>query len=242
MYLKILYNALAKITPRSFFRLKKIKEIPIIKSIYKKDTFFFIQIGANDGILHDPINYYINKYGWKGIFVEPVNQYFNKLKKTYAENEGLLFENSAVSNKNEKKKIYKVKENVKHIADWYQGIASFDKNNVLRHKHAFPEIEKFIEEQSVNCITLQYLVNKYNVKNIDFLCIDVEGYEMVIIKQLPKLSIRPKVIYYEHKHMSKVQKQECKNILSSLGYVFKKSFSRVDTLCFLPHKKISNNF
>lgn len=236
MYVKILYNVLAKITPKSFFRLRKIKKIPPIKSIYKKDTFFFIQIGANDGILHDPINYYINKYKWKGIFVEPVNQYFNKLKKTYAKNKGLFFENSAISGQNEKKRIYKIKENVKHIANWYQGIASFDKNNLLCHKRAFPEIEKFIEEQLVNCVTLQYLINKYNVKNIDFLCIDVEGYEIVVIKQLLVLNIKPKVIYYEHKHMSETQKRECKNFLSSLGYIFEKS-SCANTLCFLPYKK-----
>jgi len=232
-----LYNAFVKIIPKSFFRLKKIKKIPIIKSIYKKNTFFFIQIGANDGILHDPINYYINKYKWKGIFIEPVDQYFSKLKRTYAKNKGLFFENSAISNKNEKKKIYKVKENTKHVAYWYQGIASFDKNNLLRHKYAFPEIEKFIEEQLINCITFQYLINKYKVKNIDLLCIDVEGHEMVIIKQLLTLNVKPKVIYYEHKHMSKIQRQECKNILSSLGYIFEKSFSHTNTLCFLEYKK-----
>ena len=227
---------LAKITPKFLFRLKGIKKIPPIGSIYKKDTFFFIQIGANDGILHDPINYYINKYKWKGIFVEPVNQYFDKLKKTYAKNEGLFFENSAISDHNEKKKIYKVKEDTKHVANWYQGIASFDKNSLLRHKYAFPEIEKFIEEQTVDCVTFQYLINKYDVKKIDFLCIDVEGYEMVIIKQLPALNIKPKVIYYEHKHMSKTQKRECKSFLSSLGYIFKRS-SYANTLCFLPNKK-----
>jgi hypothetical protein len=33
--------------------------------------FFFIQIGANNGMTGDPIRKYILKYHWRGILVEP---------------------------------------------------------------------------------------------------------------------------------------------------------------------------
>lgn len=48
--------------------------------------FFFIQIGAHDGIMDDPIHEWIERFGWRGIFVEPQSAPFNRLKTGYIEN------------------------------------------------------------------------------------------------------------------------------------------------------------
>ena len=40
-----------------------------------------IQIGANDGLRFDDLNYYIKKYKIKSILVEPIEEYFINLKK-----------------------------------------------------------------------------------------------------------------------------------------------------------------
>ena len=49
-----------------------------------------IQIGANDGITHDPIHKFIKRDAWKGVLLEPQSYvYENLLKKIYAKNPGI---------------------------------------------------------------------------------------------------------------------------------------------------------
>jgi FkbM family methyltransferase len=183
--------------------------------------------------MQDPLNHFIRKYHWKGILVEPVKEYFSALKETYANEKGLVFENSAITDRKAKQKIFKIKTGTKNIATWYQGIASFDKNNLLSHDYGFPKINDHIEEQLVNCITLQNLIDRHKVSKIDLLCVDVEGYEAIILRQLSKLSIKPKVVFYEHKHLSKDDNQACQKILNSLGYKLSKNIFNTDTLGYL---------
>ena len=44
-----------------------------------------IQIGANDGLRFDNLNYYIKKYKTKSILVEPIKKNFEDLKNNYKE-------------------------------------------------------------------------------------------------------------------------------------------------------------
>ena len=233
MSIKTFHYLLDKMAPNIFFRIRGINKIPSINRIYDTNKIFFIQIGANDGLLHDPLNFLINKYHWKGILVEPVKQYYHKLRETYAKEQDLIFENCAISDRNSKKTIYKIKDNQKYIAKWLYGIASLDKKILLSSKFAFPEIEKFIEKEIVKCITLQKLIDKNNVKKIDILCIDVEGHDAVIINQIPDLSIKPKVIYYENKHLESKESTNCQTILRDLGYHLSKGLFGKNVLAFL---------
>lgn len=66
---------------------------------------YFCEIGAMDGKRHDDMYKYIQKYNWKGILVEPLRDMFEKLKINYSNKQGLIFENSAISNRNSKKKF-----------------------------------------------------------------------------------------------------------------------------------------
>ncbi len=75
------------------------------------NDFFFIQIGSNDGQTGDPIHSYIMKYHWKGILIEPIPFLFKRLKKTYENQNGLIFENIAISEKDGNKIFYRIEEN-----------------------------------------------------------------------------------------------------------------------------------
>ena len=59
--------------------------------------FFFVQIGAHDGIRDDPIRKYIVKSHWRGLLVEPVPHIFRKLVENYRDETQLIFENVAVA-------------------------------------------------------------------------------------------------------------------------------------------------
>ena len=40
----------------------------------------FLQIGSNDGISGDPLNFFINNYNWKGILIEPIPFLYKQLQ------------------------------------------------------------------------------------------------------------------------------------------------------------------
>src|SRR5271157_3744519 len=59
--------------------------------------FFFVQIGANDGVCCDPIREYVIKSHWRGLLVEPVPFLFRRLVENYRDEPQLIFENVAVA-------------------------------------------------------------------------------------------------------------------------------------------------
>ena len=56
----------------------------ILNNIFKKNKIKnVIQIGANDGVAFDDLNYFIKKFKINSILVEPIKEIYEKLKKTF---------------------------------------------------------------------------------------------------------------------------------------------------------------
>jgi hypothetical protein len=70
----------------------------------------------------------------------------------------------------------------------------------------------------VECITLPELIEKYGILQVDILVMDVEGYEVIILSQINFKKIRPRLIMYEHKHLSDAEARLAREILTSNGY------------------------
>lgn len=182
------------------------------------DDFFFVQIGANDGVVYDPVYPYVTRYNWRGILVEPVEYYFDKLKKNYEKNTRLIFENVAISDKEETRDFYRIKEGIDYLPKWCGGLGTFSLEVLLTHKWAIPNLEDYIVTTKVNCISLGSLLAKYAVEKIDLLLIDTEGYDHEIIKQIDFTKIQPRIIVYEHKHVNKTDRRYCECLLKSHDY------------------------
>ena len=91
-----------------------------------------VQIGSNDGIRFDNLNYFIKNHNPFAIFVEPILSNFKNLKKNYSDKENFIFENSAISVNNEIKELFKVKESNLHLYDEHViGITSFNFNHLI---------------------------------------------------------------------------------------------------------------
>ena len=65
-------------------------ELAIKARLHDGNPFFFVQIGANDGRIDDPIYKLISRYRLKGLLVEPVPDFFESLVETYKDNSQLL--------------------------------------------------------------------------------------------------------------------------------------------------------
>lgn len=231
--LRIIYKFLRRTYPKLVY--PPIKE-QIEKTFKDKEEIFFIQVGSNDGFSGDPINdLIIRNKTWSGIFIEPVNFLFKRLVQNYQDTERFVFENVAIGAEKEVKKFYYVEEeaNLKlqgKLGPLYDQLGSFDKQHILKHI-VHVDIEPYIIEEEIQCVPLIEILQKHNVKKIDLLHIDTEGYDYKILEQIDFTQYKPTVILFEHAHLSKIEKKKAKSSLRSEGY--KLTVREMDTTAIL---------
>ena len=186
--------------------------------IIKTPDFFFVQVGANDGKMGDPLFDMIKKYQLKGILIEPLPEEFELLCKNYNDQNQLAFENCAISEKTGKRALYRFTKNPE-IPDWAFGMASFNKSHLLKFKDLL-KFKHLIEKINVPTLNFNDLYKKYKIDKIDFLQIDTEGYDYNVIKMLFSSKNRPFVINFEHEHLSFEDNMACKQLLIDNNYKF----------------------
>lgn len=212
---------------------KKYKKFyELINKFYNNDLDIIV-IGANDGKRNDPICHIWNDK-WNGIFIEPHPEAFNKLKKNYKTHITL---NIAIGHP-ENIILYtmsdKLKEKWDKIKKQNEGssLTSFYKNNLTKHlnKKNIEFIDSDIKQIEIPSLTYEQLLSEYNIKNIDILQLDTEGMEKIILDQILKSTVLPKIILYEHKHLYEENNQELVNNLKNKKYKVEKL--KDDTLAY----------
>ena len=166
----------------------------------------------------------------KVLLVEPVPHNVVEIKKNLNNLEGITIEQVALSDKNETRNFYFVKNTSIHKLKkhWSSGIGSFNKQHLLDHKSKrFKIEEEDIDKISIEAIRFKNLVDKYNINQIDKLLVDVEGSEFAILNDIDFSSINIKKIIFEYKHFDGYQKtgKKLKEILKKFeenGYTTKK--------------------
>ena len=144
----------------------------------------------------------------KVLLVEPVPHNVVEIKKNLNNLEGIIIEQFALSDKNETRNFYFVKNTSIHKLKkhWSSGIGSFNKQHLLDHKSKrFKIEEEDIDKISIETIRFKDLVDKYNINQIDKLLVDVEGSEFEILKDIDFSSINIKKIIFEYKHFDGYQ-------------------------------------
>ena len=166
----------------------------------------------------------------KVLLVEPVPHNVVEIKKNLNNLEGIIIEQFALSDKNETRNFYFVKNTSIHKLKkhWSSGIGSFNKQHLLDHKSKrFKIEEEDIDKISIETIRFKDLVDKYNINQIDKLLVDVEGSEFAILNDIDLSAINIKKIIFEYKHFDGYQTtgKKLKEILKKFeenGYTTKK--------------------
>lgn len=218
----------------------------------RKDDFFFIQIGANDGVMSDPINEYVFDFCWQGILIEPIEYYYKQLIKQYEGHTGLHFENLAIGDGRRNIDIFRLNEDIinKYLPDqkWLHGQCSFIRKNIEHEVRAklgakYPEIANMLINnmivEKIYCISFGELLSKYNIQYIDLLQIDTQGFDYQIIKSIDFNRIKPSMINYESMFDSP-DKFNCKKILKRHGYTLIQH--DLDTFAYLKDNVEVNRF
>ena len=144
----------------------------------------------------------------KVLLVEPVPHNVVEIKKNLNNLNGIIIEQVALSDKNETRNFYFVKNTSIHKLKkhWSSGIGSFNKQHLLDHKSKrFKIEEEDIDKISIEVIRFKDLVDKYNINQIDKLLVDVEGSEFAILNDIDLNSINIKRIIFEYKHFDGYQ-------------------------------------
>lgn len=194
----------------------------LLEAYLKKNKgLFFIQIGANDGKTFDPIYEFVKSNHRKvgGIVVEPLKDFFEELKVNYRKCRHVIPVNVAIHNSEKEMKIYRVAPNfLNDLPTWYKGTASFNRDHF---KLTDTPMDMIVYEK-VECITLDDLLQKYQVSKVDLLQIDAEGYDSEIILNIDFKSFKPMVIHFEHGLsdgiMSTEKFYEVRDLLHKNGY------------------------
>jgi len=187
----------------------------LIKFIFKrKEEFYFVQIGGNDGISFDWLYDFIKEKKSLGIIVEPVSEYFKQLEQNYS-NPDITLLNVAIHPSKKQEIIYFVDKNrYENYSDWVKGIASFDKNHLLTLGINL----QHIVENIVSCMHFHEIIHLKKISYLDYIQIDTEGFDFEIIKMIPFNELKPKVIRYENQNLSEDDCDSCRCLLIENGY------------------------
>jgi FkbM family methyltransferase len=229
-----LFNTLRRIYHFPKYRIPKEESIVNILNIFAKNNsdVVFVQVGSNNGL--DKYTDFRINYSWTSILVEPQKEVYKELKNNNKENSNTFIMNAAISDTSEVRKLFKLGVS---SSWWATGIASFNKEHIIRHiekgwlkKYAsndnveLPEdiknIDDYIIEEDVECITITDLLLKFNISKIDILVVDTEGHDYNVIKSIDFNKILPQIIIFEYANLTKNDYKNCIKLLKYHNYHF----------------------
>lgn len=136
----------------------------------------FLDIGAYDGIDISNTWYFDKILKWKGICIEPNPETFKLLTK----NRNCILENCAISD---------IEDNLDFVSIYGNGAAGsgFNDSSGKVIKTAIDETKKdggYWEIIKVPTFRLDTILNKHKMRIIDYCSIDVEGFEINVVKSI----------------------------------------------------------
>ncbi|WP_370263060.1 FkbM family methyltransferase [Limnobacter sp.] len=182
----------------------------------QKQPVRFLQVGAMDGVSYDPIHPFVKQFGWQGVLVEPLPDMLERTRNNYAGCQGLVFENVAITDRAETKKLYRIRPEtiIKHkLPDWLKGMSTFSPTKLAEH-------QQHVTVEDVQCLPLMRVIERNSLERIDVFQIDTEGYDYTVFKQLDFARFRPTIINMEVVNLSDEENTALERDLHAQGYVY----------------------
>lgn len=176
----------------------------------RSPDFFFVQVGAFDGLFQDSLPSLARRHGWRGVLVEPQPGAFKRLCENFSEDaDRLAFENVAISPTPGEMTFYTTRDQSSHVA-------SFDRGNLIR-RGVDPSN---ILETRVPTATVRELLDRRQQPHAHLVQIDAEGYDAHIVRSLDLDQDKPEIIRYEHLNLVENERSSLIDYLAGYGYRF----------------------
>lgn len=161
------------------------EDIILSALLYDVKKGFYVDVGANYPVI-DSVTQFFYKRGWRGVNIEPIEGLYKQLKKQRPRDINL---NIGIGSRNEEKYFYENSEKSGH-------------SSFLRQK-ALGGGEGIIRKKT-SIRTLEVVLSQYveNIK-VNFIKIDVEGFEYEVIAGNNWDNNRPEIICIEANHVIK---------------------------------------
>jgi FkbM family methyltransferase len=155
---------------------------------------FYVDVGAHDGIRINNTLYFEKYNNWRGINIEPNKKVFDKLVINRPNDINL---NCAVCNNDGETEFLcnsGATEQISGIKD------TFDERHLQRLQYENMQYGGITELIKVETKKLETIFDKYNIKNINYLSIDVEGAEFEVIKSINFDKVFIDIIAFENNY------------------------------------------
>jgi FkbM family methyltransferase len=184
---------------------------PIIARFFGGKECFFVNIGAYDGVLSDPLHRLVlENHQWRGIFVEPQAEPFRRLQDAYGYSDRFIFEQLAIADVAGERPFYSLSVDGMRetgVSGVFNVYGALDRDKVARElasamrtygSRAAKEPVAYLTSQLVRCEPIMSMLDRHGVRRIDVLKIDAEGDDFKIIQQIDYSRLKPRLILYEH--------------------------------------------
>lgn len=149
---------------------------------------FFIEAGANDGVSQSNTYFLERALGWRGVLVEPVPRLFKKCRRN--RRNSVVFNCALVSPENEGTDV---------------SICDMGARGLLSRVSEGKSASDGVVTRTCGR-TLTSILTELEVEQIDFFSLDVEGYELEVLKGMDFSRFVPSLILIETAQVEKVDK------------------------------------
>ena len=179
-----------------------------------------VQIGAHDGVTHDPFREYMIRPGWRALVVEPNPVVFRLLQRNYETYPWVTPVNAAVSYGDTELTLWKFDEGylkTRSDAQELSTLVSFSRENMRQFLGANDSALEHVGPFTVPAVTVEGLLQQYKWPRVDALFVDVEGFENAILLRADLRCLDPRIVVFEN-HLLADRGHAIKQKLAELGF------------------------
>ena len=195
LLLRFLGYKIFKVGPYSVFDFESF----LYRHLVVHKTLVFLQIGANDGVMNDPIYRFNmdNKCAVSGYVMEPLPDIFQQLVNNYKNCPKIKPINMAIHATESEMMLHRLNPEYESDApDFAKGIASFNESHWEKTK--LVHNADLMQMIKVKCISFNKFIESNSINKLDLLLLDTEGYDYEILMSIDFYLVKPKMIRFEH--------------------------------------------
>jgi FkbM family methyltransferase len=177
-------------------------------ALAKKTNGVFVDIGAHDGVTLSNTLFFEQERLYTGLCIEPNPDVFARLIR----NRHCSCENYAIAEKDKQLTYRKIKGH--YLVEMLGGILEFMSDEHIQHiQDSIKVYGGEIEDFPIQCRNINNMLRNNKITDIDFLYIDTEGAEVLILKSIDFSYFKIRLMSVEDNH-----KKEVDALLKAHGY------------------------